>query len=150
MTVRDPRSSTVLPSTVLAWVASQSCPSAVRRQSRGGVGAVDLDVVAVAAVEDVGAGPAEQHVVTRAAEDGVVAGAADQHVVTGAAAQREQRRIGGNAGRVDDVVAGERVDGDPIVPGAAPVTATAGRQAEDVGSCRSGRSARQRRRRWWR
>ena len=88
MTVRQPRSSTVLPSTVLAWVDSQSWSVAPGRQSCGG-SAVDLDVVAVAAVQDIGAGSAEQHIVTRATEDGVVAGTADQHVVTGAAAQGE-------------------------------------------------------------
>ena len=51
--------------------------------------------------------PPMQHVVAVAAQQRVVAGAADQDVVAVAAVEREQRRAGGDAGGVDDVVAGE-------------------------------------------
>jgi len=51
---------------------------------------LDLDVVAVAAVEHVDARPAEQHVIAGTAEQHVVAVAADQHIVAVAAVRREQ------------------------------------------------------------
>ena len=67
--------------------------------------ALDDDIVAWAAVEDVEPAAAEQHVVAGAAEQSVVAFAADQDVVAVAAiggeldaARREPRRL-------DDVVA---------------------------------------------
>ena len=87
--------------------------------------AVDLDVVAVTAVDHVGAGSAEQHVVTGAAGDGVVARATDQHVVAGPTVQCELRRAGRDCRGIDDVVTGQRVDGHPVIAGPAPVTAIA-------------------------
>ena len=47
----------------------------------------NIEVVALAADEDVDAGPAEQAVVVIAAQQGVVVGTAFEHVVAGAAIQ---------------------------------------------------------------
>ena len=77
-------------------------------------------------------GPPMQDVVARAAEEGVVAGAAEQHVVAVAAVEREQRRAGGHAGGVDDVVAGQRVDRQPVAAGDAPETVTRRGEAGDL------------------
>ena len=66
---------------------------------------------------DVVAGPADEHVVAGAAEQGVVAVAADEDVVAVAAVGGEQDRRGRQAGGVDHVVAGERVDRQPVVGG---------------------------------
>ena len=106
--------STVLPLTVRAWDFSQLAPTAVAEVTRLGGDALDDDVVAEPAVEDVDAGPAEEHVVARAAEEGVVAVTAEEHVVAVAAVSREQRRVGGEAGGVDHVVAGQGVDRQPV------------------------------------
>lgn len=83
----------------------------------GGRQAVDLDVVAVPAVEDVGAGPAQQDVVALAAEQNVGSGAADQDVVAGAAVGGEVGRVGQQPRCLDDVLAVERVDRQTVVGG---------------------------------
>src|SRR5262245_23881099 len=81
---------------------------------------LDDGVVAEAAIEDVLPEAADEYVVPRVAVQGVVALAADQDVVTIVAiggkldgARREPRRL-------DDVVAGEPIDDDPVVGGLEP------------------------------
>ena len=78
---------------------------------------LDLDVVAVAAVDDVGAAATEEHVVAGAAHEHVVAVAADEDVVALAAVGGELDRPCRQAGGLDDVVAGEGVDREPVVGG---------------------------------
>src|SRR5687767_9844816 len=51
--------------------------------------ALDADVVARSAVDDVEPAAADQHVVAGAAEEDVVPGTADQHVIAVAAVRRE-------------------------------------------------------------
>ena len=59
---------------------------------------------------DVDAAAADEHVVAGAAEQHVVAVAADEDVVAVAAVGGELDRAGGQAGGLDHVVAGQRVD----------------------------------------
>src|SRR5207248_124177 len=93
----------------------------LEQDGRGDVtDAVDR-VVALAAVEGVGADRVGQHVVARASEQRVVAAAAEQHVVAGAA---DQGVVAGAAGQdVVAVTAVERVvaaaAGDRVVAGPA-------------------------------
>ena len=110
--------------------------------------ALDLDVVAVAAVEDIRAQPAEEHVVAGAAEEDVVAVAADQHIVALAAVGGEQDHAGREAGSVDDVVAGQGVDGQPVVGGFGPGDVDLGGEADDGHAAGVARPPGPRRRRW--
>ena len=75
------------------------------------------DVVARAAVEHISAAVAQQHVVVVAADEGVGARAAEQDVVAGAAVGGELNRPGAEGRGVDDVVAGEALDGHPVIGG---------------------------------
>src|SRR5689334_22552573 len=75
---------------------------------------LDQDVVAGASVEEVLPRPAVQDVVAGAAEERVVPRAAEEGIVAGAAVLREQDRIGRQARSFHDVVAGQRVDGQPV------------------------------------
>ena len=75
--------------------------------------ALDDDIVAGAAVQDVQSAATDQHVVTRTARQRVVAGAADQDVVA-VAAIGDELDAAVQAGGRDDVVAIEAVDDDPV------------------------------------
>ena len=123
----SPRSRIVSPFTSLACAISQSklrprpqVDLVVRR--RAGHEALDLDVVAVAAVEDVVAAAADQHVVAGAADQDVVAVAADQDVVAVAAVEREADRARTDSGRLDHVVAREALMTIRSFAASAPVT----------------------------
>ena len=110
-------------------VAEEEHAPAVRRDVDvlGDVGAVEQHrveaglalerVVVVARVPDEGvvAGAHQRGVVAVAAVDQVVALAADEHVVAEAAVHRELDAVGLEAGRVDDVVAAEPVEDEPVV-----------------------------------
>ena len=112
-----PTSMTVLPLTMWTWAASQLVPARV------------AVVTALAAKESITMlspgppsmlslpGPPMQDVVARAAEQRVVAVAADEDVVAVAAVQRQLDRAGRHAGCIDDVVAREGVDRQPVVGG---------------------------------
>ena len=77
---------TVLPFTVVMCFVSHALPPSFAEETLAVADeAVDHDVRAWAAVEDVGAGAADQDVVAVAAEEGVRAGAADEDVVAVAA-----------------------------------------------------------------
>src|SRR5262245_22580813 len=94
----------------------------VDQEAVQGCGGTLLDdgVVAEAAVEDVLPGAADEHVVPRIAAQGVVALAADQDVVTLVAIGGELDAARRQARRLDDVVAGESIDDDPVVGGLEP------------------------------
>src|SRR5204863_4471443 len=107
---------------------------AVEQQRVGAALPLD-DVAAIARVPDEGvvAGAEQGRVVAGPAIDDVVAGAADDDVIAGAAIEREVDRAGAEAGRVDPVVAGERVHGERVDG----VRATDGRlRGEPVGAGR--------------
>src|SRR5262245_20090345 len=76
---------------------------------------LDIDIDTGGAVGPVDPGATEQHVVSRVAVERVVAVAADQHVVAIAAIGGELDRARREPRRLDDVIAGEAVDDDPIV-----------------------------------
>ena len=117
----SPRSRIVSPFTSLACAISQSklrprSDRSIRSSvARTGDETLELDIVAVAAVEDVVAATADQYVVARAAEQDVVALAADQHVVAVAAVEREADHARADSGRLDDVVARKALNDDAVV-----------------------------------
>src|SRR5688572_17644322 len=76
---------------------------------------LDQDVVAATAVEHVDSRSTQEHVVVGVTQEHVVAGATQEHVVAGATACRELDRSAGQARSLDCVVAGQGVDGQPIV-----------------------------------
>jgi hypothetical protein len=88
-----------------------------RRRDAGGREALDDHVVAGPSVGDVVPRPSDEDVVAVPAEQRVGAVAADQHVVAGAAVEREERRVGGDAGRLHHVGAGECGDDQPVAAG---------------------------------
>ena len=105
----------------LWWGAPLTTPRVVRAGGRdvggprretdvGAASVLDDDVAAGAAVEDVEAGAAEQDVVVRVAAQRVGARAADEHVGAVAAVGLQADGVGRQPGRLDDVVAAQRVD----------------------------------------
>ena len=152
---------TVAPLTMRMWFSTHCASAAVAEETRSPSAAaswswpcagdeLDLDVVAVAAVEDVVAAAAEQHVVAGAAEQHVVAGAADEDVVAVAAVGGELDAAGRQARGLDHVVAGQRVDRQPVVGGLGAGDVDLGGQAEDGRAGSRRRSPGRRRRRWCR
>jgi hypothetical protein len=77
-----------------------------RRGDGVDAGGLDLDVVAVATVEDVEAATTDEDVVTGAALEHVVTGATDEDIVAGATDFDEPNRPGLEVGRLDHVLAG--------------------------------------------
>ncbi len=133
---------TVCPLTMRTWLSSHSASAGVAEVTRSPLAAVelvlaaggdelDLDVVAVAAVDDVGAAAAEEHVVAGAAQQHVVAVAADEDVVALAAVGGELDRPCLQAGGLDHVVAAEGVDRQPVVGGLGAGHVHLGGQPED-------------------
>ena len=76
-------------------------------------------------------GAADQHVVAGAAEEGVVAGAADEDVVAVAAVRRELDCASLEPRGLDDVIAGEAVDDEPVVRGLEARDVDLGAEADD-------------------
>ena len=94
--------------------------------------AVDEGVVAGTAVERVDAGATEEHVVAFAAADRVVAVAADQDVVADAAVDGERHGPGRDPRCVDDIVAVERRDREPVERRFGTADGDVGSQADDL------------------
>src|SRR5262249_57731435 len=86
-----------------------------RRPDAAAGEAGDDDVVPRPTVERVVARAADQDVVSVASEQRIVAGAAHEHVVAFVTRLDELDRVGGEAGRVDDVVSGKCVNGQRVV-----------------------------------
>src|SRR5262249_54074378 len=91
--------------------------------------ALDHDVAARTPVEGVHARAADQDIVAVAAEQGVVPRAPDQDVVVGAAVRRQEDHAGREDPGVHDVVAGQAVDGQPVVGPLGAADRHEGRQA---------------------
>jgi hypothetical protein len=91
-------------------------------------------------------GSAEQHVDVGAAGQDVVAGAAEQQVVPRAAIGPQPDGVRREASRIDDVVAGERIDRRCVVAGFGVREVDRGGEAEDAAASRCCRRRGSRRR----
>ena len=153
------RSITVAPPTMRTWLITHSASAGVAEVTRSPLATSWVGPAGASWISMSSPGPPSrtsvppppmQHVVAGAAEEGVVAGAADEDVVAVAAVGGELDRAGLQARGLDHVVAGQRVDGQPVVGGLGAGDVHPCRQAEDRRAAGVAGHERRRRRRWWR